>query len=261
MDVYIATLGGLAKEQQNLKAKTVMRTEIWELLTTSKEDRVPMEAAFKRISSQIMQWVETGILDTERFSVRMNKLDQQRLDLRWQQGQYQSNELAAYDVGEHEEDADRYHEAVPPSDIAFKPILIHDEVDVDGNVFDFEITVQSEVRAWEKQVEKQARDREERALAVPRDASSRASLTLPNGPLRFGDSRKRRAPEQPRVTMKKTRVENDEGAESNDDTNAEGDDDENLFLVQSSTPDATSVRSTPVQQLHDLLQAYTNNSS
>ncbi|KAF9344018.1 hypothetical protein BGX26_004905 [Mortierella sp. AD094] len=292
MDVYIATIGGIAKEHQNLKAKATMRMEIWEMLTTSKEDRVPMEEAFKRISNQILQWVEAGILDTERFSVRMNKLDQQRLDLRWQQGQYKAAKHDANYIDDYEEDADQQEDTAPLPDVAFKPILIHDEVDVEGNVFDFEITVQSDVRAWEKQIEKQARDREERALAVPGDVSSRSRLTLPNGPLRFGDSRKRRAPERPRDSMKKTRIEGGEDADFIEDANGEGDDDDNLFLAQISTPtgvraslaalgeqspqsmaslsrqspigsqsSTTPALSAPVQHLHELLQAYTNNNN
>ncbi|KAF9203883.1 hypothetical protein BGZ49_005921 [Haplosporangium sp. Z 27] len=291
MDVYIATLGGLAKEQQNLKAKSVMRTEIWETLTTSKEDRVPMEPAFKRISNQILQWVEAGILDTERFSIRINKLDQQRLDLRWQQGQYQAVKTDANDSDDFDEDPEQIVDSVPQLDVAFKPILIHDEVDVEGNVFDYEITVQSDVRAWEKEVETQARDREERALAVPGEVSSRSRLTLPNGLLRFGDSRKRRAPERPRDSMKKSRTNGDE-ADLIEEAYGEDQDDDNLYLTQpSSTPgtraspsvsddklsqsilnlsrqsplgsqsNTTSTLSPPVQHLHDLLQAYTNKNS
>ncbi|KAF9397700.1 hypothetical protein BGX21_008597 [Mortierella sp. AD011] len=285
MDVYVATLGGIAKEHQNLKAKAAMRMQIWEMLTNSREDRVPIEEAFKCISSQIIQWVEAGILDTERFSVRMSKLDQQRLDLRWQQGQYKA-------LNGYEEDANRQEDVAPQPEVAFKPILIHDEVDVEGNVFDFEITVQSDIRAWEKQIEKQARDREERALAVLGEIPSRSRLTLPNGPLRFGDSRKRRAPERPRDSMKKTRIERGEDADFIEDVNGEGDDDDNLFLIQTSTPagaraslaklgeqspqsmaslsrqspigsqsDTKPALSAPVQHLHELLQAYTNKSN
>ncbi|KAF9157167.1 hypothetical protein BGX20_004098 [Mortierella sp. AD010] len=215
----------------------------------------------------------------------MSKLDQQRLDLRWQQGQYKA-------LNGYEEDANRQEDVAPQPEVAFKPILIHDEVDVEGNVFDFEITVQSDIRAWEKQIEKQARDREERALAVLGEIPSRSRLTLPNGPLRFGDSRKRRAPERPRDSMKKTRIERGEDADFIEDVNGEGDDDDNLFLIQTSTPagaraslaklgeqspqsmaslsrqspigsqsDTKPALSAPVQHLHELLQAYTNKSN
>jgi hypothetical protein len=37
MDVYLATLGGLAKEPQNQEAKAAMRAEIWKLLRSSTE--------------------------------------------------------------------------------------------------------------------------------------------------------------------------------------------------------------------------------
>lgn len=37
MDVYLATLGGLAKEPQNQEAKAAMRTELWKLLRSSTE--------------------------------------------------------------------------------------------------------------------------------------------------------------------------------------------------------------------------------
>lgn len=41
MDVYLATLGGLAKEPQNQEAKAAMRAEIWKLLRSSTEGTFP----------------------------------------------------------------------------------------------------------------------------------------------------------------------------------------------------------------------------
>lgn len=45
MDVYLATLGGLAKEPQNQEAKAAMRTEIWKLLRSSTEGTFPCRFA------------------------------------------------------------------------------------------------------------------------------------------------------------------------------------------------------------------------
>ncbi|KAK3823742.1 MAG: hypothetical protein JOS17DRAFT_312039 [Linnemannia elongata] len=210
MDVYLATLGGLAKEPQNQEAKAAMRTELWKLLRSSTEDRVPLEAIFKRISSQVLTWMEAGILDTERFSIRLKKWESLRNSLERQQNQYRQQQQQLDNANwedDNESDLGNSGRAVrqqgQPSDLSFTPVLIHDEVDVDENVFDFETTAQSEVRIWERAVEKQAREREERALAVPVETSSladRAGLTVPSAisANRFGDSRKRRAPESSR---------------------------------------------------------------
>jgi hypothetical protein len=46
MDVYIATLGGIARERQNLKAKNDMRSEIWELLRNSKEGKLSLSTLY-----------------------------------------------------------------------------------------------------------------------------------------------------------------------------------------------------------------------
>jgi hypothetical protein len=175
-------------------------------------DRVPLEAIFKRISSQVLTWIEAGILDTERFSIRLKKWESLRNSLERQQNQYrqQQQELDNVDwEDDNENEGDlrsngrmgRQQGQTP--DMSFTPLLIHDEVDIDENVFDFETTAQSEVRIWERAVEKQAREREERAMAIPVETSSladRAGLTVPSAIAanRFGDSRKRRAPESPR---------------------------------------------------------------
>ncbi|KAK3812810.1 MAG: hypothetical protein J3Q66DRAFT_38856 [Benniella sp.] len=202
IDVYIAMLGGLAKEQQNRAAKVVMRTAIWQMLISSDEDRVPLEAVFKQISSQVLEWVAAGILDAERFNVRMHtcpwELAQHGLQGQ-NQSQRQEDDREKGDV-EHSKSTRNIS-----SPQVFAPLLIHDEVDVEGNVFDYELTVQSEVRKWEKSVERQMRDREERALAVPNE-SIRAKLATAT-PLRFGDGRKRRAPERPRDALKRSRSE------------------------------------------------------
>jgi hypothetical protein len=157
------------------------------------KDRVPLEAVFKQISSQVLKWVATGILDAERFNVRMHTRPWElaQHDLQGQnQSQRQEDDRGEGDV-EHSEST--RHISSPQ---VFAPLLIHDEVDVEGNIFDYEISVQSEVRTWEKSVERQMRDREERALAVPNERI-RAKLATAT-PLRFGDGRKRRAPERPR---------------------------------------------------------------
>lgn len=198
-----------------------MRTTVWQMLISSKEgrciselewlisfggwiqwlilcfmapfkDRVPLEAVFKQITGQVLKWVAAGILDAERFNVRMHARPWE-LAQHGPQGQSQSQRQ------EHEPEGDVVHtdsmrDVSSPQ--VFAPLLIHDEVDVEGNVFDYEITVQSEVRTWEKSVERQMRDREERALAVPNE-TIRAKLATAT-PLRIGDGRKRRAPERPR---------------------------------------------------------------
>ncbi|KAF9997176.1 hypothetical protein BGZ65_007231, partial [Modicella reniformis] len=206
IDVYIATLGGLAKEQQNWNAKATMRTTVWQMLISSKEDRVPLETVFKQISSQVLKWIAVSILDADRFSVRV-RTDQ--WDLRHALGRQQ---------GEHEvrlqqdkrrngdnQQKNTTRQKVSTSEHTFPPILIHDEVDIEGNVFDYEITVQSEVREWEKGVRDQARNREERALVVPNEISrGRLAMAIPP---RIGDGRKRRAPERPRDALKRSRVE------------------------------------------------------
>ncbi|KAG0262132.1 hypothetical protein BGZ95_004081 [Linnemannia exigua] len=241
MDVYIATMGGLAKEPQNSQDKALMRTDIWKLLRSSTEDRVPLETIFKRISSQVLTWIEAGILDTERFSIRLKKWESLRDSLEYQQNQYrlQQQQIDSVDW-EDENESDPNNNGRTgrslggSSDLAFTPLLIHDEVDVDENVFDFDTTAQSEVRIWERAVAKQAREREDRALAVPVETSSladRAGLTAPStmalGTNRFGDSRKRRAPESPRETLKKSRMlaRSTLGSSKND---------ENLYLASNS---------------------------
>ncbi|KAF8948070.1 hypothetical protein BGZ47_006615 [Haplosporangium gracile] len=241
MDVYLATLGGLAKESQNQEAKATMRTEIWKLLRSSTEDRVPLEAIFKRISSQVLTWIKAGILDTERFSIRLKKWESLRNSLEHQQNQYRQQQQQLDNVDwEDDNESDLGNngwvgrQQGQNSDMSFTPLLIHDEVDVDENVFDFETTAQSEVRIWERTVEKQAREREERALAVPVETSSladRAGLTVPSAIAanRFGDSRKRRAPESPRETLKKSRMQARSALGLNRDN-----DDENLFKTSNS---------------------------
>ncbi|KAG0202955.1 hypothetical protein BGX33_009375 [Mortierella sp. NVP41] len=240
MDDYSAKLGGLAKEPQNLEAKAAMRAEIWDLFRSSTEDRVPLETIFKRISSQVLTWIEAGILDTERFSIRLKKWESQRNALERQQNQYRRQRLQLDSIDwedEGESDVNGNHRTGRhkdgSSDVAFTPFLIHDEVDVDGNVFDFEMTAQSEVRDWERVVERLARDRELKALAVPVETSSlanRTGLTVPSahalGASRFGDSRKRRAPESPRDTLKKSRMQMRSTLGPTGD-----DDDGNLFLT------------------------------
>ncbi|KAG0298982.1 hypothetical protein BGZ98_010386 [Dissophora globulifera] len=244
IDVYVASLGGLAKEQQNLESKATLRQNVWSILTLSKEDRVPLEDVFAAISSQVLQWVKAGILDTERFSVRIRKWEQQRSDLMRLQGQYRTQQRQ-YDQGREEEkdeegkqgeeDSNRDRgETGDVEELAFAPILIHDEVDVEGNVFDFESTVQSEVRAWEKSVKSRASDREERALAVER-------TQLEQGGAAAGASRKRSAPERPRDAMKKSRVE----LVSN--TSKSGDDSYDLYLRHTLSP--TNDAPTPVSTL------------
>lgn len=158
----------------------------------------------------MLTWIETGILDTERFSIRLKKWESLRNSLERQQSQYRQQQQELDNV-DWEDDNERdlgsngraSRQQGQTSDISFTPLLIHDEVDIDENVFDFETTAQSEVRIWERTVEKQAREREERAIAIPVETSSladRAGLTVPSAIAanRFGDSRKRRAPESPR---------------------------------------------------------------
>ncbi|KAF9935129.1 hypothetical protein FBU30_007508 [Linnemannia zychae] len=228
MDAYLVSLGGLAKEPQNQDAKATMRTEIWKMLR-SIEDRVPLEAIFKCISEQVLLWIEAGILDTDRFNIRLKKLESQRNALEHQQNQYQQQRLDKGDKDdETKDDKQKGQTKNDLSEIVFTPLLIHDEVDIEVNVFDFDTTAQSEVRIWERAVEKQVREREERGLAVPAETSSfgYAGLTTPYlnslGADRFGDSRKRLAPENPRETLKKSRIQARSGADL---------DDENLFLV------------------------------
>ncbi|KAI1288589.1 hypothetical protein EDD11_009928, partial [Mortierella claussenii] len=227
VDVYIATLGGICKEPQHLKAKSAMRTEIWEMTTSSKEDRVPIEQVFKRITSQILKWLEAGILDTDRFSIQISKLEQQRRGLAHQQRQYRANHGQDENLGDHHEPAVEVGPIEVEVMMSFKPILVHDEVDVNGNVFDYEITAQSEVHSWEKLVEKQAREREERAVAVPVENEATAGFV--------GGSQKRRAPEQPRNTMKKSRVSQADQLE----IQILNGDDDNLFLTTTHTPPST----------------------
>ncbi|CAO3563835.1 unnamed protein product [Mortierella alpina] len=239
VDVYVASMGGIAKEPQNLEAKSKLRVDIWELLKSS-DDRVPMEAIFKLISNQILSWIEAGILDTKRFSIRLRRWEEQRQELVRQQKQFtaqqQLQDMEA--SGANGLGADAGQEDILAQDMTVTPVLVHDEVDVEANVFEFEINVQDEVMAWERKVEKQLADREERAMAVPNEYSSRAGMAVSLS--RLGDSRKRRAPENPRTAFKKSRTQLDASTISTSSGLPSGsneDEDENLFMTtKTSTP-------------------------
>ncbi|KAF9584024.1 hypothetical protein BGW38_007829 [Lunasporangiospora selenospora] len=220
MDVFIATMGGLAKEHKNIESKTRMRTEIWEMLTTSREDRVPLEAAFKRITSQVLAWVQDGILDAKRFNVRLRKWNEQRQDLVQQQQQFQQQQ-SLQDTqprgtfgdnedqdqqsldGDNEAFVDADGEPQGDHEQTFRPMLIDDDIDIEGIVFEYEMTVQTEIRDWEMKVEQMVRDLEETAKLVPTELET---STMTTSGLRLGGSRKRRAPERPRNALKKTRL-------------------------------------------------------
>ncbi|KAF9189649.1 hypothetical protein BGZ51_009378 [Haplosporangium sp. Z 767] len=206
VDVYIATLSGPAKELQNLESKAAMRKEIWEMMTSSKEDRVPIEPIFKRICNQVLTWIQAGIIDADRFKVRLQKWGIQRHELLQKQSQYR-----------------RQHQYEDMDEVTFAPVLIHDEVDVEGNVFDYERTAEVEVQEWERVVQQQVRDREERATAV--DSERRSSVLYTPSISRLGNSRKRRAPESSRNTLKKSRIQQSPDAVTPSDA------DDNLFLA------------------------------
>ncbi|KAF9923048.1 hypothetical protein BGZ67_010115 [Mortierella alpina] len=205
VDVYVATMGGVAREHQNLEAKAKLRADIWELLKSS-DDRVPMEAIFKLISSQVLTWIEAGILDTKRFSIRLRRWEEQRQELARQHRQHKAQHQVQ-DMKTLEEDchaADAGQDDIVVQEMTVTPVLVHDEVDVEANVVEFGINVQKEVMAWEREVDKQLVDREERAMAIPNEYSSRAGMAVLLS--RLGDGRKRRAPEDPSHVCKKTAV-------------------------------------------------------
>lgn len=194
VDVYIATLGGLAKEQQNWETKAAMRTTIWQMLTLSNEDRVPLEAVFKHISSQILKWIAAGILNTERFSVRIHTR-------KWDQAQFspqdQQHPIQRREAMQEDEDMEQREpvKRVDSSEQSFAPLMIHDDVDVEGYMFDYENAVQSEVQAWERSVERQIQDREDHVLAIANENTQTKLAALT--PLKIGDGRKRHAPGSP----------------------------------------------------------------
>ncbi|KAF9951101.1 hypothetical protein BGZ72_007308 [Mortierella alpina] len=243
VDVYVASMGGIAKEPQNLEAKAKLRVDIWELLK-SNDDRVPMEAIFKLISNQVLTWIETGILDTRRFSIRLRRWEEQRQELVRQQRQFKAQQQLQdmETVGENGLGVDAGQDDMVSQDMTVTPVLVHDEVDVEANVFEFEINVQDEVMAWERKVEKQLADREERAMVVPSEYSSRAGMAVSLS--RLGDSRKRRAPENPRTAFKKSRTQLDPSTASTGSGLIAGsneDEDENLFMMtKTSIPSLTS---------------------
>ncbi|KAF9289798.1 hypothetical protein BGZ68_008643 [Mortierella alpina] len=230
VDVYIASMGGIAKEPQNLEAKAKLRIDVWELLKSS-DDRVPMEAIFKLISSQVLTWIEAGILDTKRFSIRLRRWEEQRQELVRQQRQFKAQQQLQdmETLGEKGLNVDAGQDDVVSQEMTVTPVLVHDEVDVEANVFEYEINVQDEVMAWERKVEKQLADRDERAMAVPNEYSSRAGMAVSLS--RLGDSRKRRAPENPRTAFKKSRIQPDTSTGSGLPGGSNEDEDENLFMT------------------------------